>query len=217
MIIIGIIYFIPALIAVLESRKNTGAIVAINILLGWTFIGWIIAFIWALVKDNETKNPPKQVIVKPEISEEIKQCPFCAETIKKAAMVCRFCNRDLIDKKAEVINSSNIYKSPTIESQNTKMQPIDKKNAMNNEILFKIMEFVLRKDTESKANGISSVGVYTDLYQNGQKKAECIINPDKSEGRYSDWHENGQTKTECTFRNGVVIHTRSWSIEGLEV
>jgi hypothetical protein len=34
------------------------------------------------------------------MSETTKQCPFCAETIQSAAVVCRFCGRELVEKPA---------------------------------------------------------------------------------------------------------------------
>lgn len=45
-----IIYFIPSIIG--WNKRNAGAIIALNILLGWTFIGWVIALVWALTHDN---------------------------------------------------------------------------------------------------------------------------------------------------------------------
>jgi hypothetical protein len=46
-------YFLPTLIAALKKRPNAGAIFALNLLLGWTVFGWVIAFVWAL-----TSTPP---------------------------------------------------------------------------------------------------------------------------------------------------------------
>ncbi|MGB7784637.1 MAG: superinfection immunity protein [Salinimicrobium sp.] len=45
------IYFLPA--AVGWEKRNSMAILALNFFLGWTFIGWVIALVWALTKDRE--------------------------------------------------------------------------------------------------------------------------------------------------------------------
>lgn len=42
-------YFIPSIIA--YNKKNATAIIALNLLLGWSFIGWVVALVWALKKD----------------------------------------------------------------------------------------------------------------------------------------------------------------------
>jgi len=49
--LIGIaVYFIPTIIASARHHKNTMAIVLINILAGWTFIGWIVALVWSVAR-----------------------------------------------------------------------------------------------------------------------------------------------------------------------
>ena len=57
-IMIICMYFAPTLIATLRKHHNAGAVFAVNLLLGWTFIGWIIAFIWSL-----TSPPAPQTII----------------------------------------------------------------------------------------------------------------------------------------------------------
>uniref|UniRef100_A0A7C3SQE8 Superinfection immunity protein n=1 Tax=Dictyoglomus turgidum TaxID=513050 RepID=A0A7C3SQE8_9BACT len=53
-IVIGLIlfYFLPTIIALLLHRKNTISVFLLNLFLGWTFIGWVIALVWATVKDK---------------------------------------------------------------------------------------------------------------------------------------------------------------------
>ena len=46
------VYFIPWLISVLTKRRNAGAIFALNLFLGWTLIGWVVALVWALTDDR---------------------------------------------------------------------------------------------------------------------------------------------------------------------
>ncbi|NEU31225.1 superinfection immunity protein [bacterium LRH843] len=46
-------YFLPAIIAIIRGKTNKVAIIVLNILVGWTFIGWVIALVWSLMKDKK--------------------------------------------------------------------------------------------------------------------------------------------------------------------
>lgn len=39
------IYFLPTILR--QKKKNVKAIFILNLLLGWTFVGWVILVIWA--------------------------------------------------------------------------------------------------------------------------------------------------------------------------
>ena len=47
-----ILYFFPTFLAFKREHNNRTAILALNVLLGWTFIGWVISLVWALAKDK---------------------------------------------------------------------------------------------------------------------------------------------------------------------
>lgn len=44
------LYFLPALTAWVRHHHNTLAIFALDLLLGWTMIGWAIAMVWACMR-----------------------------------------------------------------------------------------------------------------------------------------------------------------------
>ena len=43
------IYFVPSMVG--RKKRNFTAILLLNIFAGWTFIGWIVALVWAATKD----------------------------------------------------------------------------------------------------------------------------------------------------------------------
>jgi hypothetical protein len=63
LLIIAGLYFIPSIVA--YGRKNhTGAIFALNLFLGWTLLGWVVALVMALWSNNSgpTKRDTKRQI-----------------------------------------------------------------------------------------------------------------------------------------------------------
>ena len=49
-VLIFVIYFLPASIAFLRDHKNKLAIFLLNLLLGWTVLGWAGSLVWSVMK-----------------------------------------------------------------------------------------------------------------------------------------------------------------------
>ena len=41
------IYFLPWLIALVRGHHSAGGIFVLNLLLGWTLVGWLVALVWS--------------------------------------------------------------------------------------------------------------------------------------------------------------------------
>ena len=50
--ILSLFYFLPFAVAFNRKRANTGAIFALNLFLGWSLIGWVLALVWALKEEQ---------------------------------------------------------------------------------------------------------------------------------------------------------------------
>lgn len=47
-LIVAAVYFVPSLIAFKRAHKNKVAIFALNLLLGWSVLGWVGSLVWSL-------------------------------------------------------------------------------------------------------------------------------------------------------------------------
>ena len=46
-----VIYFLPTILAFARNKRDTSAILLLNLFLGWTMIGWVVALVWAVKAD----------------------------------------------------------------------------------------------------------------------------------------------------------------------
>ncbi|MEM7061388.1 MAG: superinfection immunity protein [Pseudomonadota bacterium] len=49
-------YFLPSFVAVARGHQNNTAIAVLNIFLGWTFLGWVCALVWAFTEVHKTPS-----------------------------------------------------------------------------------------------------------------------------------------------------------------
>lgn len=54
--IVAFLYLLPMFVA--RGKQNRAAITVLNVLLGWTFLGWVGALIWAMVAKPEEITVP---------------------------------------------------------------------------------------------------------------------------------------------------------------
>lgn len=81
------LYFAPLINAHLRRHPSKSAIGALNLLLGWTFLGWVAALVWSY------KAIP--AVVEAPNSTTHRKCPDCAEFVLRDAKVCKHCGRKL--------------------------------------------------------------------------------------------------------------------------
>lgn len=105
LLVLILLYLLPAIVAAKRNHHQFGAITLLNILLGWTTIGWIVALIWSF---SAVRQQKEQVVVVNNMAEpktlaeddravDKKECPSCAEMVKAKAKKCRFCGYEFDD------------------------------------------------------------------------------------------------------------------------
>ena len=50
------IYFVPTIIAAIRKTRNLMTIILLNLLVGWTFLGWVASLVWAIVDEKKTQH-----------------------------------------------------------------------------------------------------------------------------------------------------------------
>ena len=55
-LILCAMYFLPSVVALMRGKANgTGGVVLVNVLLGWTVVGWFLAFVWACSGETQAQ------------------------------------------------------------------------------------------------------------------------------------------------------------------
>jgi hypothetical protein len=91
-----LLYFVPWIVASNRNHPNKTAIVVLNIFTGWTFIGWIIALVWACTRPSSAlSTEPTATEAIQHIPPAQRSCPECAEQILAAARKCKHCGSEI--------------------------------------------------------------------------------------------------------------------------
>jgi hypothetical protein len=48
-------YMLPGLTAMARNHRNEAAIFALNFLLGWTLLGWVVALVWSFTEPRPSR------------------------------------------------------------------------------------------------------------------------------------------------------------------
>ena len=99
--IVFVPYFLPTIIALVRKKRNTAAIVVLNLLVGWTVVGWIVALVWALAQDtpavavtNVTNySPPPVTAGEQNMVQQPAFCQSCGAKLQNSGRFCPSCGK----------------------------------------------------------------------------------------------------------------------------
>jgi hypothetical protein len=83
-------YCVPTIVAFSRRHPNAAAICVLNILLGWTIIGWVGTLIWSL-----SAIQPRQTITITNPPQSRNFCSNCGKAIKAGDAYCSTCGANL--------------------------------------------------------------------------------------------------------------------------
>ena len=117
-----IIYFFPFLLSLLTGNR-TGSVFVMNLFLGWTFIGWIWALIWAVTSDGNRN----QVTVHNHVAKDKSQYQEREIIVPQTAFIDQ-----LIDK-------------PSLLNQLSQLHALKEKNVITDSIYEQERQSILEK------------------------------------------------------------------------
>src|SRR5438874_6503805 len=79
------LYFLPSLLA--RKKRQWTAIFVLNLLLGWTLLGWVGALVWALTAEASQGQPTAQPVSV--------LCSACGKYTHAGAQFCSNCGHAL--------------------------------------------------------------------------------------------------------------------------
>ena len=77
------LYLLPAIIG--RNKRNAQAIFVLNLFLGWTVLGWIVALVWAV-----TVDPPNLATKRTQLN-----CGACGHPIRQPERYCSHCSAEI--------------------------------------------------------------------------------------------------------------------------
>ena len=92
-----LVYFLPTIIALISGSNRKGAVFAMNLFLGWTFIGWIWALVWAVSSKRQQQN----VIINNHISTDRIINPIITQPLQENF-------QSIANKQLDKIETTNI-------------------------------------------------------------------------------------------------------------
>ena len=87
-------YFYPTVEAYLRDSPNLVSIAVLNVFLGWTLLGWVAALVWATKSESGSAGNGASV-QQDAMPNNTRACPYCAEKIQQAAIICKHCKSDV--------------------------------------------------------------------------------------------------------------------------
>ena len=79
-------YFLPTIIAIVRNKANLVGILLVNLFLGWSVIGWIVALVWAVSTERIDQGYSAPMV---SMSQAARR--FCSRCGTQDQLGSRFC------------------------------------------------------------------------------------------------------------------------------